>query len=301
MAIVVKPFTFSNGTVADALEVNSDFDTLYNLVNGNLDTDNLSANSVDTSELVADSVDFTKIDWGSGANQVDGTETSTWKISKNAANDLSVTHASLTGARTWTHIDASDTYVGLTSTQTLSNKTFNDLTIQEQTSGDSTLTIAPLTSGESFLLGVPAAGDRATLNLDSTPYLDFHTASPQRVAVFNEDGLDIDFRIEGLNDPNLFVIDAANDHVAINATRRFYLDGGSDTYIHESSANTLQFVTGGAVKGHIGTEFKLEAGVDMWLAATERLYLDGGGDTYIQENSANVPTMIVTGKQIVKC
>lgn len=137
MAIVVKPFTFSNGTVADALEVNSDFDTLYNLVNGNLDTDNLSANSVDTSELVADSVDFTKIDWGSGANQVDGTETSTWKISKNAANDLSVTHASLTGARTWTHIDASDTYVGLTSTQTLSNKTFNDLTIQEQTSGDS--------------------------------------------------------------------------------------------------------------------------------------------------------------------
>ncbi|MCA9496801.1 MAG: hypothetical protein KC589_07680, partial [Nanoarchaeota archaeon] len=31
-----------NGTVADAVEVNSDFDTIYNLVNGNIDNDNIA-------------------------------------------------------------------------------------------------------------------------------------------------------------------------------------------------------------------------------------------------------------------
>lgn len=43
MPLVVKPFIFVNGTVADANEVNADFDTLYNLVNGALDEDNLAA------------------------------------------------------------------------------------------------------------------------------------------------------------------------------------------------------------------------------------------------------------------
>jgi len=123
MAIVVKPYTFTNGTAADATEVNAVLDTLYTLVNGNLDTDNLAENSVDTAELVADSVNFTKIDWGVGANQVDGTETIYWKISKGAANELNLNHAGLTATRTMTFQDADDVVVGRATTDSLSNKT----------------------------------------------------------------------------------------------------------------------------------------------------------------------------------
>lgn len=50
MAVVAKPFTFSAGAVIIASEHNSNFDTLYNLVNGSLDTTNLASNAaiVDT-------------------------------------------------------------------------------------------------------------------------------------------------------------------------------------------------------------------------------------------------------------
>ncbi|MDH3678055.1 MAG: hypothetical protein OEQ12_07125 [Nitrosopumilus sp.] len=39
----------------------------------------------------------------------------------------------------------------------------------------------------------------------------------------------------------------ANDDVYIPATNKFFLDGGVDTYIHESSANTFEIVEGGNV------------------------------------------------------
>ena len=42
MALITKPYTFSNGATIIASEHNSNLDTLYNLVNGGLDTANLS-------------------------------------------------------------------------------------------------------------------------------------------------------------------------------------------------------------------------------------------------------------------
>lgn len=62
-AVVVKPFTFvaGVGNKIKAAEVNSNFDTLYNLVNGNLDAANLAALSVGTSELIDDAVTPAKI------------------------------------------------------------------------------------------------------------------------------------------------------------------------------------------------------------------------------------------------
>ena len=61
MAAAVKPFTFSNGTTADATEVNANFDTLYTLVNGNLDQANLANNAVGTSEIADNAVTTAKI------------------------------------------------------------------------------------------------------------------------------------------------------------------------------------------------------------------------------------------------
>lgn len=45
MAAVSKPFTFSAGAVIIASQHNSNFDTLYNLVNGTLDGTNLASNA----------------------------------------------------------------------------------------------------------------------------------------------------------------------------------------------------------------------------------------------------------------
>lgn len=45
MAAVSKPFTFSAGAVIIASQHNSNFDTLYNLVNGSLDATNLASNA----------------------------------------------------------------------------------------------------------------------------------------------------------------------------------------------------------------------------------------------------------------
>jgi len=42
MAQVNKPYVFQDGQVAEAPQVNSDFDALYNVINGNLDNTNIS-------------------------------------------------------------------------------------------------------------------------------------------------------------------------------------------------------------------------------------------------------------------
>ena len=42
MGVIVKPYTFSAGATVIAAEHNINFDTVYTLVNGNLDNNNLS-------------------------------------------------------------------------------------------------------------------------------------------------------------------------------------------------------------------------------------------------------------------
>ena len=48
---VSKPHTFTDGTVIDADQVNANFDTLFNLVNGNLTTENIK--SIDASDITS--------------------------------------------------------------------------------------------------------------------------------------------------------------------------------------------------------------------------------------------------------
>ena len=148
--VVSKPYTFTDGTVAVAAEVNSDFDTLYTVVNGNLGTDNLATDSVDTDELVDDSVNDDKIDWGTGTDQVSavdvpiadagsyyptdqvesalqeisqGTTEDSWELNRSGTVVTTLTSDTSGTSRTWTFQDATDTVVGLATTDTLTNKT----------------------------------------------------------------------------------------------------------------------------------------------------------------------------------
>jgi len=82
-----------------------------------------------------------------------------------------------------------------------------------------------------------------------------------------------------------------NSYLAIPAGQQIYLDGGSNTYITESSADT--------VRGYAGGTFAWQFDSSIWyfqtdasVPATKKFYLDGGpaaggGDTYWTESSAN--------------
>lgn len=123
MGLVTKAFTFAPQTLAASAEVNVNFDTLYALVNGNIESDNLAPNAVVADKITDDSVNFNKIDWGTGADQVQGTELTHWRIGQGLANYLDIALPVLTGNRTWTLQDSSDVFVGRDTTDTLTNKT----------------------------------------------------------------------------------------------------------------------------------------------------------------------------------
>jgi len=56
---VSKPHTFTDGTVIDADQVNANFDTLFNLVNGNLTTENIK--SIDASDITTGTIATSRI------------------------------------------------------------------------------------------------------------------------------------------------------------------------------------------------------------------------------------------------
>lgn len=87
MAIQTDPYVFTNGTVANALEVNARFDNLYNLQNGGIDGTNLNL-----AETFA---------W---------TNTHTWVATNTTGNTISVTGNSLTtGSLAYFISNSSDT------------------------------------------------------------------------------------------------------------------------------------------------------------------------------------------------
>ena len=57
MGIIAKPFTFADGTVIVAANLNSDYDAIYSEFNGNIDNANIKAGAgIDGAKLLASSV-----------------------------------------------------------------------------------------------------------------------------------------------------------------------------------------------------------------------------------------------------
>jgi hypothetical protein len=82
--------------------------------------------------------------------------------------------------------------------------------------------------------------------------------------------------------------------LTLPATGRFYPDGGGDTYLVESSANTLSLVVGGtSVLGATAADLTLLQ--DVKLTATKKFYFDGGTNTYAVESSADVLSLVAGG------
>ena len=76
--------------------------------------------------------------------------------------------------------------------------------------------------------------------------------------------------------------------ITMDATDKFYLDGGGNSYIHESSADTIQTVVNG------NANFSVSDG-GVYIPATNKIWLDNGGNTYLSESSADVVTLTTEG------
>jgi hypothetical protein len=61
MGLVTKPHTFTASTTALSSEVNANFDTLYTLVNGNIEAANIASGAVGEAELAASAVTNAKV------------------------------------------------------------------------------------------------------------------------------------------------------------------------------------------------------------------------------------------------
>ena len=94
------------------------------------------------------------------------------------------------------------------------------------------------------------------------------------------------------------VLDPDSQKTIINATDKLYFDGGTHTYILETSDDQLDFYVGG------DNVLRLEEGVansvnaqsaDITIDATYKLFFDGtsAGHTYIAESSDDVIAVVV--------
>jgi len=85
--------------------------------------------------------------------------------------------------------------------------------------------------------------------------LNFSTGGTERLelgttTVFNEDGADVDFRIEGDGQANLFHVDAGNDRIGFGT-------GSPSTFIHAITANTAVAKFESTATGASGAEIRL--------------------------------------------
>tara|TARA_Y100000034_G_scaffold85118_1_gene102099 strand:+ start:1531 stop:3093 length:1563 start_codon:yes stop_codon:yes gene_type:complete len=84
------------------------------------------------------------------------------------------------------------------------------------------------------------------------------------------------------------------DGIAVDPTKKIYLDGGVDTYIHEPSGNVFEVVTGDAARLRAHS-------LGIGIPATAKFYLDGvagSTDTYIHESSPDVLDLVAGGKTV---
>jgi hypothetical protein len=87
---------------------------------------------------------------------------------------------------------------------------------------------------------------------------------------------------------NITQLGVLSTGLSIAALEKLYLDGGGNTYLHESAADQLALVVGGA------TRLTLNAS-GVIVPSTIPLYLDGGADTYVNVNPATTLRVVIGG------
>ena len=130
-------------------------------------------------------------------------------------------------------------------------------------------------------LSVPAT-NKILLDGGGNTYIQESSADVLQVVVGGNDAIRIR---DSANDVNIQTLD-----LTVDATQKIYLDGGGNTYIHESSADTMRFFCGGTSRFQIQSD-------GVMIPSGNNLFLDNGGDTYIVEGSANVMRFFAGGSK----
>ena len=128
-------------------------------------------------------------------------------------------------------------------------------------------------------LSVPAT-NKILLDGGDNTYIQESSADVLQVVVGGNDAIRIR---DSANDVNIQTLD-----LTVDATQKIYLDGGGNTYLHESTGDTIQMVVGGV------SHFQVQ-GDGVIIPSAHNLYLDGGGNTYITEGSADVMRFFAGG------
>ena len=254
-ALVSKPYTFTNNRVADATQVNANFDTLYSLVNGNISRTNFS-NPLELPNITGDLNLFS----GADVNIYSDTGTTLKFKIDGATGDFGIP-----AARKF-YLDGT----------ALSGDSY----IYEASANVPTIVAGGVGALEVRSTYVHVNGVDAIVDATKKLYLDSGGNT-----YLSESSSDVLRTTVGAST----VIEAAPTFltlftdVGIASTKQFYLDGGGDTSIRESSANVITAKAG-------GTDATSITANGIGVPSGNKIFLDGvnqSGNDYIYQPSAD--------------
>ena len=91
------------------------------------------------------------------------------------------------------------------------------------------------------------------------------------------------------------------DDIQIPATKKLYLDGGTNTYIQDNTAlgaGTIDFFSGGSEAFRVQSSGFTSLG-DMFIPTTKKVYTDGGVNTYFTSPSVGITDYYVGGARMM--
>lgn len=326
--IVTKPTTFVNGTIADASQVNANYDTLYTLVNGNIDNANVKAaagivfSKLDSATVVGVTDAQVLTSKTLTAPVINGTVTGTYTLGGTPTiNSPTITSASLTSPTitgTPTAAGALWTNLGTASAAVIHGGTFNG------TIGGTVPAAGKFTT--LWATGKTTMNDDLTLDTGAAVCLD---GGVNNCIYYNPTALYFDVggsTVATLDASSKLELKLSGIGLTIPSAAKIRLDGTSstgDTYILENPANTIAFyagntkslelnstgvnIDGGAIDGTViganspaaGTFTSINFSGDFSVAATNKIYLDGGSNTYLYEPTGDRISFVTGGYNFV--